>query len=63
MIFLEPKRIYRSLTGEVADGDYRIPFGKANVVVEGTDVSLFAYGAMIPPTVEAAQALLSEGIS
>jgi len=63
VIFLEPKRIYRSVTGEVADGDYRVPFGKANVVIEGTDVSLFAYGAMVPPTVEAAQTLLSEGIS
>lgn len=63
VIFLEPKRIYRSVTGEVEDGDYRVPFGQAKVLVEGTDVSLFAYGAMIPPTVEAAHSLLSEGIS
>jgi len=63
VIFLEPKRIYRSVTGEVPDGDYRVPFGEARTVREGTDVSLFAYGAMVPPTVEAASALEGEGIS
>jgi 2-oxoisovalerate dehydrogenase E1 component beta subunit len=63
VIFLEPKRIYRSVSGEVPDGDHRVPFGRARLVREGNDVSLFAYGAMIPPTVEAAEALQSEGIS
>jgi pyruvate dehydrogenase E1 component beta subunit len=63
VIFLEPKRIYRSVTGEVPDGDHRVPFGKARLVREGADVSLFAYGAMIPPTVEAAESLQEEGIS
>jgi pyruvate dehydrogenase E1 component beta subunit len=62
VIFLEPKRIYRSVTGEVPDGDHRVPFGKARLVREGSDVSLFAYGAMVPPTVEAAEALAKEGI-
>ncbi|MGA8543285.1 MAG: alpha-ketoacid dehydrogenase subunit beta [Thermoplasmata archaeon] len=63
VMFLEPKRIYRAVTGEVPDGDHRVPFGKARLVREGTDVSLFAYGAMIPPTVEAAETLAQEGIS
>ncbi len=63
VIFLEPKRIYRAVTGEVPDGDYRVPFGEARVVREGTDVSLFAYGAMIPPAVEAADALEKDGVS
>jgi pyruvate dehydrogenase E1 component beta subunit len=63
VLFLEPKRIYRSVTGEVPEGDHRVPFGSARVVQEGTDVSLFAYGAMIPPTVEAAEALALDGIS
>jgi 2-oxoisovalerate dehydrogenase E1 component beta subunit len=62
VIFLEPKRIYRAVTGEVPDGDHRVPFGKARQVREGTDVSLFAYGAMVPPTVEAAEVLEKEGI-
>ncbi|HUI38022.1 MAG TPA: alpha-ketoacid dehydrogenase subunit beta [Thermoplasmata archaeon] len=62
VIFLEPKRIYRSVTGEVPDGDHRVPFGRAAVVQEGSDVSVFAYGAMIPPSVQAATSLASEGI-
>jgi pyruvate dehydrogenase E1 component beta subunit len=63
VIFLEPKRIYRSVTGEVPDGDHRVPFGQARTVREGSEVSLFAYGAMVPPTTEAAAALEGEGIS
>ncbi len=62
VMFLEPKRIYRAVTGEVPEGDHRVPFGKARLVREGTDVSLFAYGAMVPPTVEAAETLAQEGI-
>jgi pyruvate dehydrogenase E1 component beta subunit len=63
VIFLEPKRIYRAVTGEVPEGDHRVPIGKARIVREGTDVSVFAYGAMIPPATEACQALDAEGIS
>jgi pyruvate dehydrogenase E1 component beta subunit len=63
VIFLEPKRIYRSVTGEVPDGDYRVPFGQARTVREGTDVSVFAYGAMVGPATEAATALEAEGVS
>ena len=63
VMFLEPKRIYRSVTGEVPEGDHRVPFGEVQVVREGTDVTLFAYGAMIPPSVEAANTLSEEGIS
>jgi pyruvate dehydrogenase E1 component beta subunit len=62
VMFLEPKRIYRSVSGEVPDGDHRVPFGRARLVREGTDVSIFAYGAMVPPTVEAAEVLAKEGI-
>ncbi len=63
VIFLEPKRLYRSATGEVPDGDPAVPLGRARVVREGTDVSLIAYGAMIPPTLEAAATLGTEGVS
>jgi pyruvate dehydrogenase E1 component beta subunit len=62
VIFLEPKRIYRAVSGEVPDGDHRVPFGEARLVREGRDVSLFAYGAMIPPAVEAAESVAKEGI-
>ena len=63
VIFLEPKRIYRSASGEVPDGDHRVPFGEARTVREGTDVSVFAYGAMVPPATEAAEAVGRDGIS
>ena len=63
VLFLEPKRIYRSVTGEVPDGDVRVPFGEAAVRREGTDVSVFAYGAMVPTSLQAAESLAGEGIS
>ena len=63
VLFLEPKRIYRSVTGEVPDGDARIPFGQAAVRREGTDVTVLAYGAMVPASVQAAETLAAEGIS
>jgi len=63
VMFLEPKRIYRSVTGEVPEGDHRVPFGHARLVREGSDVSLFAYGAMIPLAETAAEALAQDGIS
>ncbi len=63
VIFLEPKRIYRAVTGEVPEGDARVPLGKARTVREGTDVSLFAYGAMVPVAEEAATKLAESGTS
>jgi pyruvate dehydrogenase E1 component beta subunit len=63
VMFLEPKRIYRSVSGEVPDGDVRVPFGKARLVREGHDVSLFAYGAMVPVASEAAEKLAAAGTS
>jgi len=62
VIFLEPKRIYRSVTGEVPEGDVRVPFGQATTVREGSDVSVFAYGAMVHPCLRAAESLEGEGI-
>lgn len=62
VIFMEPKRIYRAITGEVPDGDHRVPFGVARTVREGTDVSVFAYGAMIPVVVQAAEMLAKDGV-
>jgi pyruvate dehydrogenase E1 component beta subunit len=63
VIFLEPKRIYRAVTGEVPDGDHRVPFGQAEVRREGSDVSVFCYGAMVPLSLQAAETLAGEGIS
>jgi len=63
VLFLEPKRIYRSLTGEVPDGTHCVPFGRARIVREGSDVTLFAYGAMAPLAAEAAETLSRDGVS
>ncbi len=63
VIFLEPKRIYRSVSGEVPEGDHRVPFGVARTAREGSDVSILAWGAMVPTSLEAAAKLADEGIS
>ncbi|MCI4324216.1 MAG: alpha-ketoacid dehydrogenase subunit beta [Thermoplasmata archaeon] len=63
VLFFEPKRIYRSVTGEVPDGDHRVPLGQAATVREGTDVSILAYGAMIPVAALAAEKLQEQNIS
>lgn len=46
VIFLEPKRVYRAIKEEVPEKEYAIPIGKAEVVQEGTDVTVVAWGAM-----------------
>jgi pyruvate/2-oxoglutarate/acetoin dehydrogenase E1 component len=38
VIFLEPKKIYRSFKEEVPEDEYTIPLGKANVIKEGKDI-------------------------
>ncbi|MGH8217624.1 MAG: alpha-ketoacid dehydrogenase subunit beta [Steroidobacteraceae bacterium] len=48
--------------GEVPDGDYTIPFGKAATVREGKDVTIIAIGSMLKPTLEAAKKLEASGI-
>ncbi len=48
--------------GEVPDGDYTIPFGKASTVREGKDVTTIAFGSMLKPALEAAKKLESAGI-
>ncbi|MFQ5552120.1 MAG: alpha-ketoacid dehydrogenase subunit beta [Thermoplasmata archaeon] len=63
VIFLEPKRIYRAGKEEVPEGDYTVPLGEAKVIREGADVSLFAYGAMIPQCIGAAEKADELGIS
>jgi pyruvate dehydrogenase E1 component beta subunit len=61
VIFLEPKRLYRTSKEEVPDGAYETPIGKARTAREGTDVTVITYGAMTPRCVEAAEQLASGG--
>ena len=46
VIFMEPKRVYRAARGEVPEGDYTVPIGKASVVREGRGMTVLAWGAM-----------------
>ena len=63
VIFLEHKRTYRLVKGEVPDDDYTVPLGKADVKLEGEHVSVITYGLMVHHCLEAAHTLADEGIS
>ncbi|MCO6439112.1 MAG: alpha-ketoacid dehydrogenase subunit beta [Phycisphaerae bacterium] len=60
VIFFEPKQVYRSFREEVPDEPEQMPIGKAQVVREGTDITLVSYGAMMRPTLEAAEDLAEQ---
>jgi pyruvate dehydrogenase E1 component beta subunit len=62
VVFLEPKLIYRAFREEVPDETYTVPLGEAAVRREGADVSVYTWGAMTRPTLEAAEDLAEEGI-
>jgi pyruvate dehydrogenase E1 component beta subunit len=63
IIFMEPKRIYRAIKQEVADDKFTIPIGKAKVIIEGADVTVVAYGAMIRECQKALIMAKESGIS
>lgn len=54
-IFFEPKILYRQAAEEVPVGDYVLPIGKADTVVEGKDVTLVAWGTQVHVALEAAR--------
>ena len=57
VVVLEPKLHYRTLRGDVPDGEHVTPLGQARVVREGSDVTIVAYGSMVPVAEAAADAL------
>jgi len=63
VIFLEPKRLYRSVKEDVREGRYTTPIGKARVVRAGEQATVLAYGAMVPVAVEAAEQAATRGWS
>jgi 2-oxoisovalerate dehydrogenase E1 component beta subunit len=62
VLFLEHKRTYRLIKGEVPEGDFTIPIGKADVARAGSDLSVITYGLMRHYAVEAAEKLATEGV-
>ena len=53
VIFYEPMRIYRAIKQDIPEDDYVVPLGKANVIHQGDDVTLIAWGAMVKTCQEA----------
>jgi 2-oxoisovalerate dehydrogenase E1 component beta subunit len=57
VLFLEHKKTYRAVKGDVPDGWYQIPIGLADVKREGEDLSVITYGYELHRCLEAAQRL------
>ncbi len=55
VVFMEPKKLYDTPKMDVPETRYTVPIGKANVLSEGDDVTVVAYGAMVHPALEAAK--------
>ncbi len=60
VLFLEPKKLYRSFKQEVPEGSYEIEIGKANVIKEGNSITLVTYGAQVQDSIKAIQQLQEE---
>jgi pyruvate dehydrogenase E1 component beta subunit len=60
VIFLEPKSLYRAFREEVPTEPYTVPIGEAAVRREGEDITVYAWGGMTAPTLDAAENLAGE---
>ncbi len=63
VIYLEPMKLYRSIKEEVPEGWYEVPIGKARKVREGEDITLIAWGTMVPVAEKAAKELEKKGVT
>lgn len=63
VIYMEPKRIYRAVKQEVSEDKFKVQIGKANIVQQGTDVTVVSYGAMMRDTQKALAMAKKAGIS
>ncbi len=63
VIFLEPKRLYRTIKEEVAEGRFTTPLARARIARAGDQVTVLAYGAMVPVSLEAATQAAERGWS
>ncbi len=61
VILLEPTRLYRSGRQEIPEEAYEVPLGRARIVREGTDLTIIAWGAMVPVAEKAADLAVAEG--
>lgn len=58
VIFLEPKKLYRSFKQDIPTEAYEVPIGKANVIKEGNSLTLVTYGAQVQDSIKAIQTLM-----
>jgi pyruvate dehydrogenase E1 component beta subunit len=63
VLFLESLRSYRSIRGEVPEGKYTIEIGKGTLVKEGEDVTVIAWGAMMPVAIKATEEAEKNGVT
>ena len=63
VLYLEHMKLYRSFREEVPDESYTVPLDKAAVTLEGSDVSIITYGAMVREAKKAAENLAKDNIS
>jgi len=62
VVFLEHKKTYRLVRGEVPEEDYTLPIGKADVKRKGGNITLVSYGLTLHYCLEAAETMASEGV-
>lgn len=63
VLYLEPQRLYRSVAGPVPEGDHTVPLGSAQLVREGSSLTLVSWSAGVHLCLAAAERLAAEGAS
>ena len=63
VLFLEPLKLYRSVRDDVPEGKYLVEIGKGKKLKEGEDVTIIAWGAMVPIAMSAADYAQRQGIT
>lgn len=63
VLFMENLKLYRSMKDDIPEGHYTVPLDKANVVHEGSDVTIVTYSAEVNESLNVADKLAKENIS
>jgi len=63
VVYLEHKKLYRSIREPIPAGDYEVPLGVARIARPGQDVTIVAWAAMVHTALAAADTLAEEGVS
>lgn len=63
VLFLEPLKLYRSVRDDVPEGKYTVEIGKGKKLKDGEDVTIIAWGAMVPVAMKAAEQAKQQGIT